>query len=61
MAQEVITEIIGNDLQIMESLLADGHIEHKYAVQPGKKVLNKRYCEIFRNQYQYGEQSCQAL
>ncbi len=40
MAQEVIPEIIGNDLQIMESLLADGHIEHKYAVRL-QTVLNR--------------------
>ncbi len=40
MAQEVTPKIKGNDLQIMESLLADGHIEHKYALRL-RTVINR--------------------
>jgi len=33
MAREVEPKIIGNELRLMETLLAEGHIKHKYAVR----------------------------
>ena len=40
MGRTIKLEIKGNDLQLMEALLADGHIEHKFAVRL-QTVINR--------------------
>jgi transposase len=40
MAREIKPELKGNDFQLMETLLAEGHIEHKFAVRL-QTVINR--------------------